>query len=171
MQAGVGRRAEHRDPPALTLKSVSALRRTGTAAIFAGALIFAGQGGELVFGSPSDLVDAVFAALWGGGVVALGLAFGGFRILLRDSRAGRIAAWLGIAGSALLAVFAVQTMVAVARTGDVPEEVVLFAFEFLLLFLAPSSELGSSSPSPATTGTAWTSWSRSSRRSAEDAAD
>jgi hypothetical protein len=115
---------------------MSHFRRTGLAAIVAGALIFAGQGGELVFGSPSDLVDAVFVALWGGGVLALGLAFAGLRSLLRGSRAGQIAAWLGISGSALLAAFAAQTTIEVARTGEVPETFVLFALGFLLIFLA-----------------------------------
>ena len=115
---------------------MSRLRRTGVAAILAGALIFAGQGGELIFGSPSDLVDGVFVALWAGGVLALGLAFAGMRALLRGSRAGQIAAWLGIAGSALLAAFAVQVTVEVARTGDIPENFVLFAPGFLLIFLA-----------------------------------
>jgi hypothetical protein len=122
---------------------VAALRRTGIAAILAGALIFAGQGGELAFGSPSDLVDAVFVVLWGGGVVALGLAFGGFHTLLRGSRAGQIGAWFGIAGSAVLAAFAVQTMIEVARTGEVPEEFVLFALGFLLLLLAHITVLSS----------------------------
>jgi hypothetical protein len=112
------------------------LRRTGVAAISAGALIFAGQGGELVFDSPSDVVDTLFVALWAGGVVALGFAFAGLRVLLRGSRAGQAAAWLGIAGSALLAAFAVQTMIEVARTGEVLENFVLFAFGFLLIFLA-----------------------------------
>jgi hypothetical protein len=51
---------------------MAARRRTGVAAILAGALVFAGQGGELVFGSPWDAVDAVFVALWAGGVDALG---------------------------------------------------------------------------------------------------
>jgi hypothetical protein len=115
---------------------MTSLRRTGIAAVLAGALVFAGQGGELAFGSPSDLVDEVFVALWAGGVVALGLAFAGLRKLLRGSRAGQIAAWLGIAGSALLTAFAVQTAVEVARTGGVPETFALFAFGFLLLFLA-----------------------------------
>jgi hypothetical protein len=68
------------------------------------------------FGSPSDLVDAVFVLLWAG-VLALGIAFAGLHTLLRGSRAGQIAAWLGIAGSALLAAFAVQTTIEVARTG------------------------------------------------------
>jgi hypothetical protein len=117
-------------------RSVSPLRRTAVAAILAGALIFAGQGGELAFGSPSDLVDAVFVLLWAGGVLALGIAFAGLRTLLRGSRAGQIAAWLGIAGSALLAAFAVQTTIEVARTGEVPESFVLFALGFLLIFLA-----------------------------------
>jgi hypothetical protein len=78
----------------------------------------------------------VFVALWGGGVVALGLAFAGMRPLLRGSHLGQIAAWLGIAGSALLAAFAVQVAVEVARTGDIPENFVLFAPGFLLTFLA-----------------------------------
>jgi hypothetical protein len=115
---------------------VSPLRRTGVAAILAGALIFAGQGGELAFGSPSDLVDAVFVVLWGGGVVALGLAFLGLRTLLRGSLAGQVGAWLGMAGSALLAAFAVQTMIEVAHTGEVPENFVLFALGVLLIFFA-----------------------------------
>jgi hypothetical protein len=55
---------------------VSRLRHTGVAAILAGALVFAGQGGELTFGSPSDLVDGVFVALWAGGVVPVALAGG-----------------------------------------------------------------------------------------------
>jgi hypothetical protein len=129
----VRRPDEHLDP--LDARAMSSLRHTGIAAVLAGALIFAGQGGELAFGSPSDLVDEVFVALWAGGVIALGLAFTGLRKLLR-SRAGQIAAWLGVAGSALLAAFAVQTAVEVARTGGVPETFVLFAFGFLLLFLA-----------------------------------
>jgi hypothetical protein len=122
-------------PSPLYARSVTP-RRTGVAAILAGALMFAGQGGELLFGSPSDFVDALFVALWAGGVVALGFTFAGLRLLLRGSRAGQIAALLGVAGSALLAAFAVQTMIEVARTGEVPENFVLFAFGFLLIFLA-----------------------------------
>jgi hypothetical protein len=78
----------------------------------------------------------VFVVLWAGGVLALGIAFAGLGTLLRGSRAGQIAAWLGIAGSALLAAFAVQTTIEVARTGEVPESFVLFALGFLLLFFA-----------------------------------
>ena len=45
---------------------------TAVAAILAGLLIFAGQAGELVFGSRSDLVGVVYVLLVGGGVAALG---------------------------------------------------------------------------------------------------
>ena len=110
--------------------------RTGVAAILAGALIFAGHVGELVFGSRSDVVIAVYVALAGGGILALGVAFWGFRELLGGSRLGRIAAWTGIVGAALLAAFAVHASIEVARTGDVPENFLLFALGFLLLFLA-----------------------------------
>jgi hypothetical protein len=40
-------------------------RRTGFAAVMAGLSIFAGQAGQLVFGSPSRLVDVVFVVLGG----------------------------------------------------------------------------------------------------------
>jgi hypothetical protein len=46
--------------------------RTGVAAILAGALIFAGQGGQLVFGD--DVSDAVYASFGAGGFVALAVA-------------------------------------------------------------------------------------------------
>ena len=111
-------------------------RRTGVAAICAGALVFAGQAGELVFGSPSDAVDAALIALWAGGALAFGIAFWGLRAFLRGSRAGQIAGWLGVAGSALLVAFAVQAAIEVARSGDVPENFIVFALGFLLLLVA-----------------------------------
>jgi hypothetical protein len=49
-------------------------RRTGMAAMVAGSSFFAGQVGELVTSSPSDTVDAIFAALIGIGLVAFGVA-------------------------------------------------------------------------------------------------
>jgi hypothetical protein len=110
--------------------------RTGVAAILAGTLIFAGQAGELAFGSPSDAVVAIFVALAAGGIVALATAFWGLRTLLGAWRSGRVAAWLGLLGALLLAGFAVQAAVAVGRTGDVPENFLLFALGFLLLFAA-----------------------------------
>jgi uncharacterized membrane protein len=112
------------------------LRRTGAAAVLAGALIFAGQAGELAFGSPSDAVVAVYVALAGVGIVALAVAFWGFRRLLAASRAARIAVWIGLAGAALLALFAIQAAIEVARTGDVPDNFVLFGLGFLLLVVA-----------------------------------
>jgi hypothetical protein len=117
-------------------RPVSTLRRTGVAAILTGLLIFAGQAGELVLGSPSDVVDAVFVALVAAGIVALGVVFWGLRTLLQGSRAGRIAAWLGLVGAALLAAFAVQAAIEVARSGEVPENFILFGLGFLLLFVA-----------------------------------
>lgn len=110
--------------------------RTGVAAVVAGGLIFAGQAGELALGSDSDALVAVFVALAAAGIVALGVAFWGFRALLRAWRTGRIAAWLGLLGATALAAFAVQAAVAVARTGEVPDNFVLFALGFLLLFAA-----------------------------------
>jgi hypothetical protein len=50
-------------------------RRTGFAAVMAGLFIFAGQGGQLVFGSPSRLVDVLFVVLGGTGLIALASAF------------------------------------------------------------------------------------------------
>ena len=108
-------------------------RRTGFAAVMAGLFIFAGQGGELVFGSPSRLVDVLFVVLGGTGLIALGVAVWGLRRLVSGSRRGRVGWWLGIAGTGLLAMFAVQAGVSMVRTGDVPENFVLFLVGFLLL--------------------------------------
>jgi len=101
----------------------------------AGLLIFAGQGGELVFGSPSSLVDVLFVALGGTGLIALGVAVWGLRGLVSRSRRGRIGWWLGIAGTGLLALFAVQAGVSMVRTGEVPETFFLFLFGFLFLIV------------------------------------
>jgi hypothetical protein len=109
--------------------------RTGRAAILAGALIFAGQGGELIFGSPSDLVDAVFVALWISGVVALGVALWGLRDVISGSRIGRIGMRLALSGFGLLGLFSVQVVVELIRTGDIPENFILFALGFLLVLV------------------------------------
>jgi hypothetical protein len=98
----------------------------------AGLFIFAGQGGELVFGSPSRLVDVLFVVFGGTGLIALGVAVWGLRGLV-SSRRGRVGWWLGIAGTGLLALFAVQAGVSIVRTGEVPENFVLFLVGFLLL--------------------------------------
>lgn len=110
-------------------------RRLGVAAIAAGVLIFAGQAGELVFGSPSDLIDALFVASFAAGVIALALAFWELRGLL-TSRAGRIGSRLALVGVVLLSLFAIQVLVEVLRTGEIPENFLLFALGFLLLLFA-----------------------------------
>jgi hypothetical protein len=109
------------------------LARTGTAAILAGALIFAGQAGELVFGSPSDLVDAVFVTLAGAGIGGLAVALWGLRDLVATRGPGRIGVRVALMGAALLGLFAVQAVIELIRTGDVPENFILFGVGFLLL--------------------------------------
>jgi hypothetical protein len=110
--------------------------RTGIATILAGALFFAGQGGELVFGSPSDLVGALFVLLAGGGLVALAVALWGLRDVIDGPKWSRVGLWLALVGAAFLVLFAVQATVAVARTGDVPDNFILFLLGFLLLLVA-----------------------------------
>lgn len=109
------------------------LARTGTAAILAGALIFAGQAGELLFGSPSDLVDAVFVTLAGAGIVALGVALWGLRGLIPPRGSGRVGVRVALTGVVLLGLFAVQAVVELVRTGEVPDNFVLFGVGFILL--------------------------------------
>jgi hypothetical protein len=106
--------------------------RTGLAAILAGVLIFAGQAGELVFGSPSDRVTVVYVLLYGGGVIALAVALWGLRALAGSTRLGRIGVWLTLSGVAVLGLFIIQVMVQVVRTGEVPENFLLFALGFVL---------------------------------------
>ena len=110
-------------------------RRLGLASIAAGALFFAGQAGELVFGSPSTLVDVVFIVLGVAGFGALAVAFWELRGLM-TSRSGRIGIRLALAGMAFLGLFSIQLLVEAVRTGDVPENFLLFAAAFLLLLVA-----------------------------------
>ena len=109
--------------------------RTSVAAILAGALIFAGHGGELVFGSPSDLVDGVFVGLWIAGVLALGVALWGLRRVITGTRLGRLGMRLALVGFGLLALFAIQVVVKLIRTGEIPENFILFALGFLLILV------------------------------------
>ena len=109
---------------------MSSARRAGVAAILAGALYFAGHVGELVFDEP----EALFAVIGSIGVVALGVAMWGLRGLM-VTRLGRIGVRLAIAGFVLLALFAVQVLVELVRTGDIPENFVLFALGFLLVLV------------------------------------
>lgn len=105
--------------------------RTGLAAILAGAFWFAGQGGELAFDELGG--ETVFVAFGIAGIVALGLAFWGLRPIVSATRRGRIGIRFALAGFALLALFGVQLVVEEIRTGDVPDNFVLFAFGFLLV--------------------------------------
>src|SRR5215212_3470449 len=91
---------------------------TALAAILAGVLIFAGQAGELVFGSPSDQVTVVYVLLYGGGVVALAVALWGLRALAGSTRRGRVGARLALAGVAVLGLFIIQVLVQILRTGN-----------------------------------------------------
>jgi hypothetical protein len=108
--------------------------RAGVAAILAGGLIFAGQAAELVFGSQSGFVGALFVALFGFGVAALVVAISLLRGLI-STKVGRIGWRVCVAGVVFLGLFAVQTIVTVALTGDIPGNFVLFGLGFLLLFV------------------------------------
>lgn len=108
-------------------------RRTGAAAILAGLLLFAGQAGELVLGSPSLAMDLLFVVLGGVGLLALAVAVWGLRALVASTRRGRIGWWLGVVGTGLLTLFAVQAAASMIRTGQVPENFILFLLGFALL--------------------------------------
>ncbi|TML13976.1 MAG: hypothetical protein E6G31_06525 [Actinobacteria bacterium] len=108
--------------------------RTAVAAILAGVLIFAGQTGELVFGDGSDALLALEVTLWSLGVVALVVAIWRLGRLV-STRTGRIGWRVALAGVALLGLFAVQVVITVAVTGDVPGNFILFGLGFLLLFV------------------------------------
>jgi hypothetical protein len=114
---------------------VESRSQTGIAAILAGALIFAGQAGELVFGSPSDFVDGVFVGLWTAGTVALVLALWGLRRVIAGTRPGRIGMRLALTGVVFLGLFAVQLVIELIRTGDVPNNFLLFGIGFLLVLV------------------------------------
>jgi hypothetical protein len=111
-------------------------RRVGIAAVLAGGLFFVGQGGELVLGDDSRGIFVVLVAALGVAILAFGVAFHGLRDVLSGSRAGRVGASIGLAGSAFLVAFAVQLSAAAATTGEVPENFILFAVGFLLVFAA-----------------------------------
>jgi hypothetical protein len=103
--------------------------RIAFAAIFAGVLIFAGQAGELAFGNTS-----LWVALFVLGIAALVLAIWGLGGLV-STRIGRIGWRVSLAGVALLGLFAVQAVITVALTGDIPGNFILFGLGFLLLFV------------------------------------
>jgi hypothetical protein len=105
--------------------------RTGTAAIVAGALLFAGQGGELVF----DSAEPVWAGIGIAGFVALVVAVWGLRDLVGATRPGRIGIRLSLVGVAFLGLFAVHVAVELIRTGDIPGNFILFLIGFLFLLV------------------------------------
>lgn len=111
-------------------------RVVGTAAVIAGGLFFLGQGGELVFGDDSRPIFVLLVTFLAVAIAAFAVAFHGLRGLLRDSRAGRTGAIIGLAGCLFLGAFAVQLAIAAATTGEVPENFLLFAVGFLLVFVA-----------------------------------
>jgi hypothetical protein len=115
------------------LSEVASRSRTGVAAILAGALTFAGQGGQLVFGD--DVPDAVYAAFGSAGFVALAVALWGLREVIAGTRLGRIGMRLALAGVAFLVLFAIHVFVELIRTGDIPDNFVLFAIGFLLILV------------------------------------
>lgn len=121
------------------------MRRVGLASIVAGIGFFLGQGGELVFGDDSRPVYAVLVACLVVAIVCFGVAFWSMSRLLR-SRGGRLGARLGLAGDVFLVAFGVQLAVSVVDTGEVPQNFVLFAIGFLLIFAA---HRGGSLSSPA----------------------
>jgi hypothetical protein len=107
--------------------------RTGVAAILAGGLIVAGHGGELVFGD--DVPDGVYAGFVAAGFVALAVALWGLRELLAGSLVGRLGMRLALAGVVFLGLFAIHVFVELVRTGDIPENFVLFLLGFLLILV------------------------------------
>jgi hypothetical protein len=107
--------------------------RTGVAAILAGVLYFLGQAGDLAFSTTTEDGGAIFVVFVIAGIVALGVAFWGLREVVSGTRRGRIGIRLALAGFALLALFAVQLAVEQIRTGDIPENFILFALGFLLV--------------------------------------
>jgi hypothetical protein len=107
-------------------------QRTGVAAILAGALLFAGQGGELVF---DDTAGDLWLTLGIGGFVALPVAIWGLRELVGATPMGRIGIRMALAGAAFLCLFAVQLAVEEIRTGDLPDNFILFLIGFLLILV------------------------------------
>jgi len=105
--------------------------RTGVAAILAGLLYFGGQAAELVFG---NALTPLWVALGVLGIAAFVVAIWGLGGLV-STRTGRIGWRACVAGVVLLGLFAVQAVITVALTGDIPGNFILFGLGFLLLFV------------------------------------
>jgi hypothetical protein len=106
-------------------------QRTGVAAILAGTLYFVGHGGELAFDEP----EGVFVILGIGGFVALAVALWGLRELVGATRLGRVGIRMALVGLAILCLFAVQLAVEQVRTGEIPDNFILFAIALLLILV------------------------------------
>jgi hypothetical protein len=106
--------------------------RTGVAAILAGALSFVGQGGQLVFGD--QIPDGVYVAFGASGFVALAVALWGLRDLM-NTRRGRWGMRLALVGVGFLVLFGIQVVIELIRTGDIPDNFVLFLIGFLLILV------------------------------------
>src|SRR5436309_5757723 len=105
--------------------------RTGVGAILAGVLYFAGQAGQLAFG---NALTPLWVALVVLGIAAFVVAIWGLGGLV-GTRTGRIGWRVCVAGVVLLGLFAVQAIITVALTGDIPGNFILFGLGFLLLFV------------------------------------
>jgi hypothetical protein len=77
------------------------------------------------------------------GIVALGLTFWGLRPIVSVTRRGRIGARHALTGFGLSALSGIQLVIEQIRTGDIPDDFILFA-------LASCSSPSASSSSPAT---------------------
>jgi hypothetical protein len=94
-------------------------------------LYFAGQAAELAFG---NALTPLWVALVVLGIAAFVVAIWGLGGLV-STRTGRIGWRVCVAGVVLLGLFAVQAVITVALTGDIPGNFILFGLGFLLLFV------------------------------------
>ena len=107
--------------------------RTGIAAIVAGTLSFGGARRRARF--DEAIPEGVYVSLFAAGFVALAVALWGLRDLLAGTRAGRIGMRLALAGVAFLGLFAIHVFVELIRTGDIPDNFILFLLGFLLMLV------------------------------------
>lgn len=94
---------------------------------------------RLVFGSPSDLADAVYVGLWSAGTVALGVALSGCVDMITGTRLGRIGMRLALVGLGLLGLLPSSSWPSSSGQARFLGNFVLFAFGFLLILVGRSS--------------------------------
>src|SRR5439155_22418733 len=118
------------------------VRSTSSSAITAGLLLFASVFAEYLFSAENDgkvtnvPVLSLYIAGFVAGTAALIVALNGLRVLPAHAslrRAGRVGFWTAIGGATLLLLFALQSLVSTAATGDDPGGFILFGLGFLLL--------------------------------------